>query len=296
VALDQRERTSRADLPRGDAVSGVLDGKVAIVTGSSRGIGAAIARRFAAEGAKVALVARTVAPGGKLAGSLEETAALIRKAGGTCCLIAADLADAESRATIVPATLDAFGAVDILVNNAAWSRFIPIWEVNAKQMTLAFQMNVHAPHELAQQALPHMKARGAGWILNISSATADLPPTAPWDETHRAVQFNMHGHPTLYAATKAALDRLTAGWGIELAKSGIAVNSMAPVGAVASEGALAVGGWDERDHIEPVEAMAEAALQLCYRPAESLSGEVVRSLPLLKRLGVDVRGLDGGVI
>ncbi len=277
-------------------MNGALDGKVAIVTGSSRGIGAAIARRFAAEGAKVALVARTLAPGGKLAGSLEETAALIRDAGGTCCLIAADLADAESRATIVPATLEAFGAVDILVNNAAWSRFIPIWEVNAKQMTLAFQMNVHAPHELAQQALPHMKARGAGWILNISSATADLPPPAPWDETNRGVQFNMHVHPTLYGTSKAALDRLTVGWGIELGKSGIAVNSLAPVGAVASEGALAVGGWDERDHIEPVEAMAEAALQLCHRPAESLSGEVVRSLPLLKRLGVDVRGLDGGAI
>lgn len=280
-------------MPRGDAVSGALAGKVAIVTGSSRGIGAAIARRFAAEGAQLALVARTVAPGGKLAGSLEETAAQIRADGGVCCLIEADLADAQSRARIVPETVAAFGGVDILVNNAAWSRFIPIWEVTAKQMTLAFQMNVHAPHELSQQALPHMKARGAGWILNISSATADLPPPAPWDETNRAVQFNLHGHPTLYGTSKAALDRITAGWAIELAKSGIRVNALAPVGAVASEGALAVGGWDERDHLEPVEAMAEAAFQLCHR---DLSGEVVRSLPLLQRLGVEVRGLDGGMM
>ena len=87
----------------------------------------------------------------------------------------------------------------------------------------------------------------------------------------------------------AELDRLP----IELAGSGIAVNALAPVGAVASEGALAVGNWDERDHIEPVEAMAEAALQLCWRPADELSGEVVCSLPLLERLGVPIRTLAG---
>ena len=106
----------------------------------------------------------------------------------------------------------------------------------------------------------------------------------------------MDGTVTLYGTSKAALNRLTAGWAVELAGSGIAVNSLAPVGAVASEGALAVGGWDERDHIEPVEAMAEAALQLCSRPAASLSGEVICSLPLLQQLGVPVRTLQGDAL
>lgn len=276
--------------------SGVLAGKVAIVTGASRGIGAAIARRFTAEGAAVAIVARTVEPGGKLAGSLQETADLIRAAGGTCHMIQADLASPEGRAHIIPETVAQFGRLDILVNNAAWARFIPIAEVSARQMDLALQMNLLAPHELSQQALPHLKEQGQGWILNISSATGNLPGAAPYDTSDRFTQFNMHGNVTIYGTSKAAMNRLTAGWAIELLGSGIAVNSLAPVGAVASEGALAVGGWDERDHIEPVEAMAEAALQLCWRPAETLSGEVVCSLPLLDRLGVPVRTLQGDAL
>ncbi|MFC4594990.1 SDR family NAD(P)-dependent oxidoreductase [Sphingobium tyrosinilyticum] len=272
----------------------LLDGRVAIITGASRGIGAAIARRFAAEGAKVAIVARTLEPGrGELTGSLAETAAQIRAAGGECLPIQANLADPINRARIVPAAVEHFGRLDILVNNAAWSRFVAIWEAQPKHFHLAFQMNLHAPQELSRQALPHLRAQGEGWILNISSATADLPPPAPYDEDDRYIRFNRDGHATLYGTTKAALDRLTAGWAVELSQENIAVNSLAPVGAVASEGALAVGGWDERDHIEPVDAMAEAALQLCHRPASELSGNVVRSLPLLDRLHVPVRTLDG---
>lgn len=271
----------------------LLSGRVAIITGASRGIGAAIARRFAAEGAKVAIVARTAEPGGKLPGSLVETAETIRAAGGECLMIQSDLADPQDRARIVPETVAHFGRLDILVNNAAWSRFIPIWEATPRHVQLAFQMNLHAPQELSQQALPHMRQQGEGWILNISSATADLPPPAPWDENDRYIRFNRDGHATLYGTSKAALDRLTAGWAVELSREGIAVNALAPVGAVASEGALAVGNWDERDHLEPVEAMAEAALQLCHRPAAELSGNVARSLPLLSGLGMEIHTLDG---
>jgi len=276
-----------------NGATGLLAGKVAIVTGASRGIGAAIARRFAAEGAAVAIVARTVEPGGQLPGSLRETAELIRAAGGRCETIQADLADPESRARIVPEAVAHFGRLDILVNNAAWARFMPIWEATPRQMHLAFQMNVFAPHELSQQALPFMQEQGQGWILNISSVTSNLPDPAPYDSSDRFVQFNMQGHPNIYGTSKAALNRLTAGWAIECADMGIAANALSPVGAVASEGALAVGGWDERDHLEPVEAMAEAALQLCHRPAAELSGQAVCSLPLLERLGVPIRGLDG---
>lgn len=271
-----------------------LDGRVAIITGASRGIGAAIARRFAAEGAKVAIVARTMEPGeAGIAGSLAETAEKIQAAGGECLPIQANLADPVDRARIIPEAVEHFGRLDILVNNAAWSRFVPIWEAQPKHFHLALQMNLHAPQELSQQALPHFREQGEGWILNISSATADLPPPAPYDGEDRYIRFNRDGHATLYGTTKAALDRLTAGWAVELSRENVAINSLAPVGAVASEGALAVGGWDERDHIEPVEAMAEAAFQLCHRPATELSGNVVRSLPLLKRLQVLVRSLDG---
>lgn len=276
--------------------TGHLDGKVAIVTGASRGIGAAIARRFAAEGARVALVARTLDQHPKLPGSLKATAEAIRAAGGEAVTVACDLASAQDRARIVPETVAAFGRLDILVNNAAWSRFVPIWEVQPKHVQLALEMNLIGPHELMQQALPHLQSAGAGWMLNISSATADLPPVAPWDPAQRIVEYNQSHHPTVYGMSKAALDRLTAGWAIELGDKAIAVNVLAPVGAVASEGALEVGGWDERDHIEPIEAMVEAALQLCWRPASELSGRIARSLPLLRELGVPIRSLDGAEV
>lgn len=271
----------------------ILDGKVAIITGASRGIGAAIARRFAAEGAKVAIVARTLDAGGPLVGSLNEVAEKIRAAGGTVLAIQADLTDSTDLARIVETAVAGLGGLDILVNNAAWSRFPPIWEAQERHVRLALQMNFITPHILSQLAYPHLKARGAGWILNISSATADMPPAAPWDFSDRKLQYGRDGHATLYGASKAALDRLTKGWALEAAATKIAVNALAPVGAVASEGALSVGGWDERDHVEPIEAMAEAALLLCSRPAEEISGEVARSLPLLEQWGAGIRDLDG---
>lgn len=270
-----------------------LTDRVAIITGASRGIGAAIAQRFAAEGARVALVARTLEAGGALPGSLAEVANLIRSKGGDALPIQADLSNTEDLARIVETTVATWGRLDILVNNAAWSRFPPVWEAQERHVRLALQMNFITPQILSQLAYPHMKAQGQGWILNISSATADMPPAAPWDFSDRGLQFARDGHATLYGASKAALDRLTKGWALELAGTGIAVNALAPVGAVASEGALAVGGWDERDHVEPVEAMAEAALLLCSRPGAALSGEVARSLPLLKAQGVVIRDLDG---
>ena len=157
-------------------------------------------------------------------------------------------------------------------------------------------MNVHTPNMLSQLAYPYLKEKGEGWILNISSATADTPPAAPWNFDERYLQYNRDNHPTVYGTSKSALDRLTVGWALEMSGSGIAVNALAPVGAVASEGAMAVGGWDANDHLEPVEAMAEAALQLCHRPAAECSGHVVRSIPLLKQLGVNIRNLDGSVL
>lgn len=103
--------------------AGQLTGKVAIVTGASRGIGAAIARRFAAEGARVAIVARTLDDGGPLAGSLKSVADQIAHEGGVALPIQADLSETADLARIVDTTVSAWGGVDILINNAAWSRF-----------------------------------------------------------------------------------------------------------------------------------------------------------------------------
>ncbi|WEK42039.1 MAG: SDR family NAD(P)-dependent oxidoreductase [Candidatus Sphingomonas colombiensis] len=272
---------------------GALKGKVAVVTGASRGIGAGIAARFAAEGARVVAVARTLEPDGKLPGSLAETVERIRAAGGECHALRIDLGDAADRARIIPEVLAQFGRVDIVVNNAAWARFGPIWQQQPRHAHLAFEINYFAPLEIAAAAVPVMKGQGAGWILNISSGTSLLPRPAPFDPADRYFEFHQQGSPTLYGSTKAALERMSAGMAAELAGTGVAINTLAPVGAVASEGALEVGGWDERDHLEPVEAMAEAALALCSRPADELSGRIAVSLPLLEELGIPIRALDG---
>ena len=270
-----------------------LSGKVAVITGGSRGIGAAIAKRFAAEGANVAIIARTATPGGKLKGSLSETAEAIKAQGRECLPIQADLADPQSRAGVIDKAAAHFGRVDILVNNAAWLQFKHISEAPAKHLHLGFQINVAAPHDLSREALPYMKAQGAGWIVNISSATATSPSAAPYDFDDRYTAFNHSGGTTIYGATKAGLNRLTTGWAAEMAGSNIAVNALAPVGAVASEGALAVGGWEKGDQMEPQETMAEAALQLSHRPAATLSGRTAYSLPLLQELKTATKSLDG---
>ncbi len=270
-----------------------LKSKVVIITGASRGIGAAIAERFAAEGARVVITARTLEAGGKLPGSLGETAERIRARGGECHCLQADLSDAADRARIVPEAIAHFGGVDILVNNAAWARFKPTREQLPRYTHLAFEINYFAPLELSQQAIESMLTRGGGWILNLSSATSQHPDAAPYDSQNRSFQFHQHMSPTLYGSTKAALERLSAGLAAELAPVGIAVNTLAPVEAVATAGALESGTIDAPAHMEPVEAMAEAALQLCSRPQAQLSGRCVMSLPLLRELGVAIHTLDG---
>ena len=272
-----------------------LKGKIAIVTGASRGIGAAIALRFAAEGARVAMVARTVEEGtSRLPGSLNEVANRIRAMDGECLCIGANLAKEDQRGNIVPDTIARFGGVDILVNNAAWCRYQACHDHALKDVRQTLEVNMVAPLDLSRQCLPSMKERGAGWIVNLSSATVRHPLPAPYDFEERYTRFNFNDGPSIYAASKAALERMTAGMAIELAPFNIAVNTLAPVEAVASEGANELGVIDAVAHLEPVEAMAEAALALSSRPANVLSGRIALSLDLLRELGIGaVKTLDG---
>src|SRR5262245_4424145 len=154
--------------------SRVLDGRIALVTGASRGIGVAIAKRLAAEGAAVALVARTAEPhaGARLPGSLVETVAAIEAAGGRAVAIGADLADPEDRARIVPSVEADLGPVDILVHNAAAAIYAPTAEMPLRRRQVVFEVNVHAAIDLAQAVLPASRARKRAWIANLSSATA----------------------------------------------------------------------------------------------------------------------------
>jgi NAD(P)-dependent dehydrogenase (short-subunit alcohol dehydrogenase family) len=267
-----------------------LAGKAALVTGASRGIGAAIARRLAAEGARVAAVARSLerAPEG-VPGTLRETVAAIEAGGGHAVAIRGDILDARSREAFVAEARAALGPLDILVNNATYGPYRPLERFRERDVALTLEASVGAPLHLVQLVLPDLRAKRRGWILNISSATARHPEGPPYLEWQRA------GGSHLYASAKAALDRLTTGLAAELHAEGIAVNALAPVAAVLTEGVRASGAlpFIEPAMLEPVEAMAEAALALVSGDPARLTGRIAYSLPLLEELGREVRALDG---
>jgi citronellol/citronellal dehydrogenase len=269
-------------------MSGRFAGRRVVVTGASRGIGAATAERFAAEGAHVAIVARTDTEPVGIPGTLAETAERMAPYGGTVVRIAADLTDADDRARIIPEAEAALGGhVEILVNNAAAAIYMPVATMPIKRRRILFEANVHAPLDLAQAAVPGMAAAGEGWIVNVSSATGKLWGPPP-------VTLGVQGTTlTMYGASKAALNRLTDGLAVELFGTGIRVNTVEPRAAVLSEGAdKLVGGTLRPDQIETMEQMVEGLLVLCDCPPE-VTGRIGVSLDLLDEFDVEVRNLDG---
>ena len=255
-------------------------GRRALVTGASRGIGAAVAVRLAAEGADVAIVARTRNAHDHLAGSLTETADRIRAHGRRAVVVVADMADPDERAGVIAtAVAELGGAIDVLVNNAAAAMYAPVATMPLKRRRILFEVNALAPLDLAQAVVPGMMERGAGWIVNLTSATA-RPGGA-------------NSTMALYGASKAALNSLTVGLAQELAGTGVRVNAIEPRAAVLTEGAAALVGESLTDDlIESLEAMTEAVVALCDCPRE-LTGRICVSLDLLDALGLTVLDLDG---
>jgi NAD(P)-dependent dehydrogenase (short-subunit alcohol dehydrogenase family) len=265
------------------ASNGLLAGRTALVTGASRGIGLAIAGRFATEGATVAVTARTVEPGSNpMEGSLTETVAEITGAGGKAVAIPADISRPEERERLVLETEATLGRVDILVNNAAVSWYMPVASFTPKRRELMFQVQVYAPMDLAQRVLPSMVAAGEGWILNISSAASRHPSVPPGDR--------WRGGGAVYGMCKAALERFTTGLAAEVWESNVAVNALSPMRVVSTPGTRFHGlvrAEDPSQVVEPPEVMAQAALELCCRPPRSLTGRIAYSQALLDELRTD---------
>jgi NAD(P)-dependent dehydrogenase (short-subunit alcohol dehydrogenase family) len=270
-----------------------LAGRVAIVTGASRGIGQGIAQRLGSAGATVVIAARSLERSSDgLAGTLHETAGLIEKAGGKAIQIACDVENAESRARLVAETIAKAGRLDILVNNAGRALHEKLDTFTAAKALSQAEQYLLAPFDLARLSVPHMRKQGAGWIVNLGSSTAIPPEGPPYDD------YATHGGAALYAALKASIHRLTINLAAELLADNISVNVVAPVGAVLTPGVEALGVITEatKAYVEPVEHIAEATLALVEPEPRTLTGQIAFSYMYLDKTGRTTRSLDGASV
>lgn len=258
-------------------MAGGCEGKVALVTGGSRGLGRAIAQRLAAEGATVAVTARTLEPDPKYQGSLRETCDAIAAAGGTAVAVQADLSQSEERERMFAEVVSRVGAPHILVNDAAVTFLRPLDEFPERRVKLMVEMHVIAPLHLTQLALPAMRERGEGWVLNLTSVGGDLPAGPPFLDFDTSAGFGIYG------TCKAALNRLTLSLAAELYSDGIAVNAAAPTDPVATEGA---GALDlAKSGTEDISLIVETAFRLCSGDRKTLTGRIAHTQTFLREVG-----------
>ncbi|MBO0863595.1 MAG: SDR family NAD(P)-dependent oxidoreductase [Mycobacterium sp.] len=270
----------------------LLSAKTALVTGSSRGIGRAIAQRLSAEGATVVVTARSYEPSpsvraGKstaLPGTIAETIELIKQAGGDAVGIAADLEDPEQRERLIDEVATRTGRLDILVNNAGYADYSLVENMSLQTFDRTVEHYLKTPFVLTKAAVPHMRKQGAGWIVNIGSVTG-MAPIRPYRD------YNKTAGDVVYASMKAALHRFTQGVAAELLDANIAVNCVGPSTAICTPGAAQL--IPDTFPTEPVEYLAETVLAMCHLPAAERTGVVAFSLHYPWTQGLPVHSLDG---
>lgn len=221
------------------AETGRLHDRVALITGASRGIGAAVAKRFAAEGAHVILVARTV-------GGLEEVDDEIKALGGSATLVPCDLTEFERVDNMGPPLLERFGRLDIFVGNAAiLGTMTPLAQYDAKAWHEVFDANVHANWRLMRVVEPLLRLSNAGRAILVTSGAA-RQPKAYWGA---------------YAITKAALETMTRVWASELANTSVRVNLLSP-GATRTQMRSAAFPGEDPQTLKTPDAVTDAFLDL----------------------------------
>ena len=243
-----------------------LQGKVAIVTGGSRGIGRAICQGLAAQGAKVVVASRTEADtsvGTRFeryaSGTVHDTAKLIQERGGTAIGIRCDVTRADDLRHLVSTTLDRFGRIDVVANNAGIDCESPVVDLDIDLLDRCLAINVRGPLLLCKFALPSMMAQRSGSVFCITSGAA------------RGYRPGRVG----YSMSKAALERMCLSLAEEVRPYGIAVNVLSP-GRV-DTWMNRNGDWPGTGHIpmEQPEAIIPAATWLATQDAASFSGRVV---------------------
>ena len=249
-----------------------LDGKAAIVGGASRGIGKDIAMALARAGAKVAVVGRSeVEPDPRLPGTIHQTVDEIKAAGGEAFAIKADVSDEAQIEEMVQQTRDRYGRIDILVNNAAVLVPRGIMDLPTRHIDLHNKVNIKGPILCVRAVLPTMLEQEQGWIITISSRAAVFPGPGPYPEDAAPSRAFM------YAATKAAVERLTQHWAMEYQQQGISFNCLSPTGRIRTPGNVfgMTKPGETPEPFEIAEAMGKAAVHICSQPPGSFTGHLL---------------------
>lgn len=249
---------------------GRLDGKVAIVTGASRGIGKAVALEFAREGASVAIIGRTTEPlKSGLSGTILDTAEAIKAAGGQAMAIKTNVMVEDEVRAMVRKVLEEWGRINVLVNNAAVAAPGPFAETTTHRWNLVIGVNLLGTFLCTKAVLPFMMEQRSGSIINTSSGAADS---------------RIYGVTGIaYGTAKAAIEHFTCSLAAELGPYNIAVNCYKPAQGVATEGYVfnLPPGYDKSRLIGP-EKMVKAALFLAQQDARGVTGSVVRDEELIQ--------------
>jgi len=252
-----------------------LAGKRIFITGGSRGIGLAIALRAAADGASIAIAAKTTEVNPKLPGTIYSAAAEIEAAGGVALPIQCDLRDEDQIAASIAKAADTFGGIDILINNASAINLTKTEATPAKRFDLMFDVNVRGTFLTSQAAIPHLRESAkAGRNPHILTLSPPLSMKAKWFQHHVA-----------YTMAKYGMSMCVLGMSEEFRKEGIAVNALWPRTAIDTAALQMIPGVDTAACRTP-EILADAAYIILNRESKSCTGNFFVDDELLASEGI----------
>ena len=248
-----------------------LSGKTLFITGASRGIGRAIALRAARDGANIAIAAKSDVPNPKLPGTIHTVAAEVEAAGGRALALRCDIRDEDSVGAAVAATVDAFGGIDVLVNNASAIWLRGTLDTPMKRFDLMQQVNARGSFLCAQACLPHLSKAPNPHILTLA------PPPS--------LDPKWWGPHTGYTLAKMGMSFVTLGLAAEFGRQGIAINALWPRTVIATDAINMIPGVDAANCRKP-DIMADAAHAVLSRPARGFSGHFLIDDEVLREAGV----------
>jgi citronellol/citronellal dehydrogenase len=252
---------------------GEFDGRTVIMSGGSRGIGLAIANRLAREGANVAIIAKTAEPDPRLPGTIYTAAEEIEQAGGQALPLVGDIRDEARVAEAVAETVEKFGGIDVVVNNASAINLSPMRDLEAKRFDLMQQINARGTFVLTKAALPHLSESGHAHVLTLSPPLSADPK---WLGGHSA-----------YTLSKMGMTMLTLGLAADERETPIAGNCLWPRTIIATAAVKNLLGGDEAmKRARTPEIYADAAWEIVRRDPRECTGNAYIDDEILAEAGI----------